>query len=242
MARTIQQERDHKLSLGRRYRTIIEILFLYLIVDYTALRLTNTGGNLFWLNRYSSENIVARFDCWPNASPPLIELEYYRSKLLWRVQYYIPPPGAITVLESSRLPFWAPIYKDQPEIIAIDYSTGYTQIPFNFETRAMALIESLDGVDALSFHALLVDASKPKKPNYLGLARTTMASICAVGIVITIPRFIALRIRIRALSRSIRLNLCTCGYSLAGLTSPTCPECGRPIAATPAKSPTTLDA
>lgn len=247
MARTIQQELDHKGSLSRSYITIIEILFLYLIVDYTALRLTNAGGCLFWQNRYSSENVFARFDYWPNANPTLIELDYYRPFPRSRIMYHVPPPGAIIVLESSQMPFWAPVHIDRPAIIAIDYTTGYTHIPVDFESHAMALIEKLDGVDAygvdaLSFQTLLVDASKPKRLNFMGLIRTTMAFICAVGIVITIPRFIAVRIRIRALSRSIRLNICTCGYSLAGLTSPTCPECGRTIAATPAQSPTTLNA
>jgi len=240
MARSIQQERDYKLKLCRRYLTIFEIFVLYLIVDYMALRLTDSGGNLHWQNRYSKENVVARFDYWPNANPPRIKLDYYRPIYGSRVQYYVPPPGSITVLESSRLPFWAPIHKDQPEIIAIDYSTGYTQIPFNFETRAMALIESLDGVDALSFHALLVDASKPKRLNYLGMARTALAFICAVGIGITIPLFVAQLLIARTLSRLIRLNSCTCGYSLTGLTSPTCPECGRTIVAPPAQQSTTL--
>lgn len=241
MARSIQQERDYKLKLCRRYLTIFEIFVLYLIVDYMALRLTDSGGNLHWQNRYSKENVVARFDYWPNANPPMIELDYYRPIYGSQVEYYVAPPGSITVLKSSRLPFWAPIHKDQPEIIAINYSTGYTQIPVDFESQAMALIESLDGVDALSFHTLLVDASKPKRLNYLGMARTALAFICAVGIVITILQLVALRIRVRSLTRSIRLNLCTCGYSLTGLTSPTCPECGRTIAAPPAQQSTTLD-
>lgn len=233
MAQTLQQERDQKLSLIRHRVTIIEIIFLYLLVDYTALRLTNTGGNLFWQNRYREENVVARFDYWPNANPPIIKLDS-------RIMYHVAPPGRITVLESALAPFWAPIHKVQPDIV-VDYPAN-AQLPTDFTAQATACIAKFDPSKAEKFQLLLKDASKPMRLDYIGLARTTIASAFFVGLCIVLLCLTSLLIRVRSLSRSMRLRVCTCGYSLTGLTSPTCPECGRVIAATPTPPPTTLDA
>ena len=239
MARSIQQERDYKLKLCRRYLTIFEIFVLYLIVDYMVLRLTDSGGYLFWQHRYSQDSVVARFDYWPNSIPPYVELDYHKSIYHSRAMNSYPPPGTITVLDSSRMPAWAPLYKDQPEIL-INFPAN-NELPSNFVAQSVERVAQYDTAEAHTFQRILEEASKPKRLDYIGIARTLIALICVIGIGITIPLFVTQLLKARTLSRSIRLNSCTCGYSLAGLTSPTCPECGRTIAAPPVQQSTTLD-
>lgn len=77
---------------------------------------------------------------------------------------------------------------------------------------------------------------------WLGVLRNLAVLLLLVATAVSIVKASRASTAFRSLKLALKESRCMCGYSLAGLTSPTCPECGRSIASAPTQSSTTLDA
>lgn len=236
-----QLESDRKQALRRlkRYLTLVTLGVAYLSIDYSILRISQSGGFL-----------IGGLAMHP--PQPLLLFKYIqdesgeRLELLDASTAYLPIYSTdelhdqIFVYQYVYRPIWAPIKILYP---SVRFRSGSNrQLPNNLIQLATTATKDRPAISTDYIQEILLESKHDITILYSGILRNCLAISAFVVFYVTLMLAGFNLILVRNLAVAIRSCHCNCGYPHAGLTSPTCPECGCPIAVLAAQPPTTLDA
>lgn len=233
-------------TFNRKYIPWLALLIFcitYLVVDWSLLHADGSGGYIPGIQKdYRTGKAIFLFYPLPDYSNSETRIEVandWGGTGWWPYEMYVFFP-------AQDFPLWAPTRIPPPRLVE---GSDMTQNPGLYLTPSAEAIQSaieaaqkLDQADKDYAVSALRAYEEPSQLIWPGVARNTVALLAAVTLLISLARLCWLGTYHIKLTKRLNSGRCQCGYHLAGLSSPTCPECGRTIAATPAQSPTTLDA
>ena len=215
---------------------------LYLAVDLSLLHTDGSGGYIPGMKKdYRTGKAIFLFyplPDYPNSETRIEVANDWASTGWWPYEMYAFSP-------AHASPLWAPIRIYPPELLTgrdmLDIERIILTPDNSVIQSALTAAAKLDQPERDYVMNALTAYQHPNRLYWPGIARNALAIFVALLLLFSLARIGWLCAYHVKLIKRMKSGRCQCGYQLTGLTSPTCPECGRTIAAPPAQQSTTLD-
>ena len=232
-------------TFNRKYIPWLVLLIfcvIYLAVDLSLLHADGSGGYIPGIKKdYRTGKAIFLFyplPDYPNSETRIEVANDWGSTGWWPYEMYAFSP-------AHASPLWAPIRIYPPELLTGRDMLDIERInltPDNSVIQsALTAAAKLDQPERDYVMNALTAYQHPNRLYLPGVARNTFALCVALLLLISVMRLFWLGANDIKFTKQLKSGHCKCGYSLVGLTSPTCPECGRPIETTPTQHSATLD-
>lgn len=233
-------------TFNRKYIPWLALLIFcitYLVVDWSLLHADGSGGYIPGIQKdYRTGKAIFLFyplPDYPNSETRIEITDDWAWTGWWPYEMYAFSP-------AHASPLWAPIRIYPPELLTGRDMLDIERINLTPDSSviqsALTAAAKLDQPERDYVMNALNAYQHPNRLYWPGIARNAVALCVVLLLLVSVMRLFWLGADHIKLAKRLKSGRCKCGYQLDGLTSPTCPECGRTIAATPAQSPTTLDA